>query len=87
MSFTVATAKKNNDEVNFNNFNIRRRELFGILSELDKAKRDSKFPFDQQTETNILLHELNVTAALIFDLMVMTSGITVKQKEEPGDVQ
>ena len=87
MSFTVATAKKNNDEVNFNNFNIRRKELFGILSELDKAKRDSKFPFDQQTETNILLHELNVTAALIFDLMVMTSGITVKKKEEPGDVQ
>lgn len=87
MSFTVATAKKNNDEVNFNNFNIRRRELFGILSELDKAKRDSKFPFDQLTETNILLHELNVTAALIFDLMVMTSGITVKKKEEPGDVQ
>ena len=76
-----------NTEVNFNNFNIRRKELFGILSELDKAKRDSKFPFDQQTETNILLHELNVTAALIFDLMVMTSGITVKQKEGPGDVQ
>ena len=83
----METAKKNNDEVNFNNFNIRRKELFAILSELDKAKRDSKFPFDQLTETNILLHELNVTAALIFDLMVMTSGITVKQKEEPGDVQ
>ena len=74
-------------EVNFNNFNIRRRELFGILNELDKAKRDSKFPFDQQTETNILLHELNVTAALIFDLMVMISGITVKKNEGPGDVQ
>ena len=74
-------------EVNFNNFNIRRKELFGILSELDKAKRDSKFPFDQQTETNILLHELNVTAALIFDLMVMTSGITVKKNEGSGDVQ
>ena len=87
MSFTVATAKKNNDEVNFNNFNIRRKELFGILSELDKAKRDSKFPFDQQTETNILLHELNVTAALIFDLMVMTSGIPVKKNEGSGDVQ
>ena len=74
-------------EVNFNNFNIRRKELFAILSELDKAKRDSKFPFDQQTETNILLHELNVTAALIFDLMVMISGITVKKNEGPGDVQ
>ena len=83
----MATAKKNNDEINFNNFNIRRKELFGILSELDKAKRDSKFPFDQQTETNILLHELNVTAALIFDLMVMISGITVKKNEGPGDVQ